>query len=123
MEQPPNEEKIHDSRQEQELSFDQKIALATALNKAVDERNIFIKRQGGFDTFAEVGQHVGDMKASYDTLEDDVSRARQEFDSKIHNKKEFVEKLRGLEENALADRIASMFGVRKESIFSRIFKK
>jgi len=42
MEKPPNGETALDNQQEQELSFDQKVALATTLFQAVDDRNVFI---------------------------------------------------------------------------------
>ena len=111
---------------ERGLSFDQQVALAEALFKAVDDRNVFIQRQGGFDTFAEVGQHVEGMGATHDELEQVALNARREFDEKVFDKKEFVRKLRDVGNDALADTVARMFGVSKEakeSIFSRIFKK
>jgi len=114
MEKPPNGETALDNQQEQELSFDQKVALATTLFQAVDDRNVFIQRQGGFDTFAEVGQHVGDMRSVYDEMENAVSIARQEFDEKISDKKEFVKQLRIAGNDALADLIARMFSVPKD---------
>lgn len=115
MEKPPNREITPDNQQEQELSFDQQVALATNLFKAVDDRNVFIERQGGFDTFAEVGQHVGDMRFVYDEMENAVSIARQEFDEKISDKKEFVKQLRIAGNDAIADLIARMFSVPKDN--------
>ncbi len=114
MEKPPNGEAIPDNKQEQELTFDQQVALATNLFKAVDDRNVFIKRQGGFDTFAEVGQHVGDMRSDYDKMENTVSITRQEFDEKVSNKKEFVKKLRIAGNDVLADLVIRMFSVPKD---------
>ncbi len=94
MEKPPRIERAPNGEQEQGLSFDQQIALATALSDAVNERNRFIQAQGGLDTFAEAGQHMKGMREAYDELEDTVSRARKEFDEKISDKKEFVKQLR-----------------------------
>lgn len=123
MEGPPIEETASDNSQEQELSFEEQVALATTLFQAVDDRNVFIQRQGGFDTFAEAGQHVNGMRGVYDSMEDAVSVARQEFDEKVVDKSAFVSQLRSVGNDALADVIASMFGVSKGNIFSRFFKK
>jgi len=114
---------LSESSPKQEPSFDEMVILAQALDEAVDKRNLFILRQGGFDTFAEVGQHVEGMRAEYDKMEDEVSRAREEFDSKVSDKNEFFKKLREGGNNDLADKTEKMFGVKKEGIFSRIFKK
>jgi len=122
MEGPPSNEISPDNQHEQELSFDQQVELAKVLFNTVDERNVFTKRQGGFDTFAEVGQHVEGMRDEYDKLEAAVSSARKDFDEKISDKKEFVKKLRDAGEDDLADTIGRMFSIPKESIFSR-FKK
>ncbi|MEK9175036.1 MAG: hypothetical protein AAB795_00415 [Patescibacteria group bacterium] len=123
MEQIPGDESILNKTQEQELSFDQKLILAQTLNRAVDNRNTFIQRQGGFDNFAEVGQHTDNLRSVYDDLERAVTNARKEFDENVHNKKEFVQQLKNIgENNNLAIRISSIFAVPKESILSRIFK-
>ena len=114
MEKPTGGETMQDNRQEQELPFDQQLELAKVLFDAVDERNVFIKIQGGFDTFAEVGQYIKGMKDAYDKMEEDVSKARREFDEKVFDKKGFVNKLREIGENDLVDRITSMFGVSKK---------
>jgi len=123
MEGPPIEETTPDNLQERELSFEEQVALATTLFQAVDDRNVFIQRQGGFDTFAEVGQHVNDMRSVYDKMEEKVSVARQEFDEKVVDKNAFVSQLRSVGNDALAGVIASMFGVSRGNIFSRFFKK
>lgn len=94
---------------EQELSFDQQVALAKALVNAVNKRNDFIERQVGFDTFAEAGQHVGGMRGVYDEMEAAVTRTRQEFDEKVSNKKQFIEDLRSSGETVAADMIQRMF--------------
>ncbi len=122
MEKPPSGKTTPENQQEQELSFDQQVELAKVLFNAVNDRNAFIKRQGGFDTFAEVGQHVNGMRNAYDEMEAAVSSARQDFDEKISDKKEFVKKLKDIGEDDLANTISRMFSVPKESIFSR-FKK
>jgi len=123
MEKPPNEETNPDNQQEQELSFDQQVESAKVLFDAVEKRNVFIQGQGGFDTFAEAGQYVNDMRAAYDKMEDALSSAMQDFDKKIVDKKEFVEKLKDMGEDDLADTIGGMFGVSNESLFSRFKKK
>lgn len=109
MEKPPNEEIAPGNREEQELSFDQQVELAKVLFNVVDKRNIFTEQQGGFDTFAEVGQHVDGMRDTYNKLEEDVNTARQDFDEKISNKKEFFKKLKDAGENNLSDTIGRMF--------------
>jgi hypothetical protein len=114
MEKPTEGETMPDNRQEQELSFDQQLELAKVLFDAVDERNVFIKRQGGFDTFAEAGQYIEGMRDTYDKMEEDVSKARREFDEKVFDKKGFVNKLKEMGKNDLADTITSMFGVSKK---------
>ena len=123
MEGPPIKETTPDNSQERELPFEEQVSLATTLFQAVGDRNVFIQRQGGFDTFAEVGQHVNDMKSVYDKMEDTVSVARQEFDEKVMDKNAFVSRLRSVGNDALADVIASMFGISKGNVFSRLFKK
>lgn len=123
MERPPRIEKTPDNQQEQKLSFDQKLTLATVLFDAVNKRNTFIQAQGGFDTFAEAGQHVGDMRNVYDEMEDAVSIARKEFDEKISDKREFVKQLKDAGNDDIADMLGGMFGVPKGGVFSRIFKK
>lgn len=114
MEKPPGGKMTPENQQEQGLSFDQQLELAEVLFSAVDERNDFIKRQGGFDTFAEVGQYVEGMRDVYDKMEEDVIRVRREFDEKVLDKKEFVNKLRKMSKDDLADTIASMFGISKK---------
>ena len=130
MEQPPNGKRVPENRGEGELSFERAFSLAVALLDAVDTRNRFTEAHGGFDTFAEVWQHVGDKREEYDKMEEAVSRARQEFDEKVHDKKAFVLQLRAMGRKGFADRIASMFGVSSEvpgssrgGIFSRFRKK
>ncbi|VAW31997.1 hypothetical protein MNBD_CPR01-82, partial [hydrothermal vent metagenome] len=68
MENLPSVEITPDNQQEQELSFDQQVELASKLFKAVNGRNDFIKRQGGFDTFAEVGQYIEGIRDAYDQM-------------------------------------------------------
>lgn len=130
MERPPSGESSLDNRENRELSFDEQLTLATVLLQAVDKRNRFVEGYGGFDTFAEAWQHVGDNRAVYDELEKAAARARQELDEKITDKKAFVEQLRNAGHEDFANRIASMFGVSskvkkesKGSIFSRFRKK
>lgn len=99
------------SNENVELTFDQQVALADVLYKAVDDRNVFVQRQGGFDTFAEAGQYLGGMRDAYDDMEKAVFAARNEVDEKISDKEEFVRQLRGEGRDDLADMIASMFRV------------
>lgn len=122
MEKSPSWETNPDDKYEKELSFDQQVELATVLSKAVGRRNVFIKGQGGFDTFAEAAQYAPEMRKVYDNMEKAVSEARQEFDAKISDKEEFVNKLRKTskgrfdkdkltDNDRLADVIDSMFSV------------
>ena len=90
MEQSSNKESSLGNQENKELSFEEQLALAGILLKAVDKMNMFIEGHGGFDTFAEVWQHVGDNRKIYDELEEAVTQSRQEFDEKIANKKAFV---------------------------------
>src|SRR3989344_1212383 len=96
---------------EQEAEFNEQLRLATELLRGFDIRNDFVRAQGGFDTFAEVGQHVDDIRAAYDRMEDAGSRARQEFDARVSDKKALVERLRAMGENDVAERIATIFDV------------
>lgn len=61
----------------------------------------------------------------YDTLDDDVLKARKEFDEKVSDKGKFIEELITRGEERLAERIASMFSIRrpKKGLLSRLFKK
>ena len=128
MEQPPSGETP--PNQERELSFEEQFALATALVQAVDRRNRFTEGFGGFDTFAEAWQHVGDNRKVYDELESAVTRTRRELDEKIADKKVFVDQLRNTGHEDFASRISSMFNassktrkIAKGGFFSRFRKK
>ena len=59
MENKPKTGNIPENTQEQELSFNEQTQLAQKLFDAVKERNDYIERQGGFDTFA-VTSNIGD---------------------------------------------------------------
>lgn len=109
----------------QELSFNEQLELARKLFESVDERENFVKGFGGFDDFADVHQHVGNNRMVYDTLDDDVLKARKEFDEKVSDKGKFIEELITRGEERLAERIASMFSIRrpKKGLLSRLFKK
>lgn len=78
MEGSPSEEVAPNNSQERghEFLFEEQVALATTLFQAVDDRNVFIRNQGGFDRFAEVTQYEMGMRNSYDKMEDAVSVAR-----------------------------------------------
>jgi hypothetical protein len=114
---------VPENKQEQELSFNEQLSLAQTLANAVNNRNDFIKNQGGFDTFAEAGQHVMGGRASYDGLEQKVTDARKQFDEQVLDKKGFVTKLRSVNESDLADMMSSMFNISKGNIFTRLFRK
>ena len=105
---------MQENTQEEPLSFEQQLELAKILSDAVDKRNDFIKRQGGFDTFAEAGQYMEGMRDAYDKMENEVLKARREFDEKVSNKKEFVDRLRKAGEDTLADKITRMFNIPKK---------
>ncbi len=128
MEQPSNEEAVPNDK-ERELSFEEQLVLAEVLLQAVDRRNRFTEGFGGFDTFAEAWQHVGDNRKVYDELEASVTQARRELDEKISDKKSFVDQLRNTGHEDFAKSISSMFGVSsknakpsKGGIFSRFSK-
>lgn len=111
------------NERESEASFEAQLSLAKSIFDAVNARNGFVRSHGGdFDTFAESWQHVGDMRAQYDRLEDAVTKARAEFDESVLDKKVFVEQARSAGNEDLADMVASMFGVKK-SLLSRILRK
>lgn len=111
IEEPPNKKTTSDNRQEAPIPFKERLNLARALLDAVKDRNDFIARQGGFDTFAEAGQYMGGMRESYDKLEEAVSEARKEFDEKVPDKKKFVGESASGNEKNLAELISSMFNV------------
>ena len=94
---------------EQELSLDEQVSLAVTLFEAVKERNDFTARQGGFDTFAEAGQHFPGMREAYNKLEADVNASRQTFDEKVADKAAVVAKLRESHGEEVANTIAGMF--------------
>lgn len=122
---------VPENTQEQELSFNEQTQLAQKLFNAVNERNDYIKRQGGFDTFA-VTSNFGNGREIYSGMEKAVSVARKEFDEKVIDKKEFFKKLRSVNETDLADTISSMFQKiefpeiklkPKKSLLSRILRR
>jgi len=98
-------------KKEQELSFEKQISLAKTLYDAVDARNEFTERLGGFDDFAAVHQYVDNNRAKYDALDNTFEDARKKFDELVTDKKALVEHLRNIGENVLVDRITQMFGV------------
>ena len=122
MEGPPLDETPPEEQHEIPLTFEEQIALADVLRNAVNNRNQYIRGQGGFDTFAEVGQHFNNSRAEYERMEDVVTQARADFDQKVPDKNEFVRQLKDERNEELASLIARMFGV-KTGFFSRIFKK
>ncbi|MEK7642198.1 MAG: hypothetical protein AAB392_00155 [Patescibacteria group bacterium] len=100
-----------DPNQNPTLSLEEQVDLVKKLLDAVDVREKFIERMGGFDDFADVHQHVGDNRKQYDELWATYEAARNEFDQKISDKKVLVEHLRKVDKRS-ADRIAMMFRVR-----------
>ena len=94
------------------FSLEEQVDLAQALSDAVDVRNDFIQRMGGFDDFADVHQYVDDNRARYDELEAVFSEARKKFDEAVMDKKALTVHLRQQGQTELADRIKSMFSVR-----------
>lgn len=92
-------------------NFSEGVRLAIELVNAVDERNIFIRGQGGFDTFAESGQHVEGMREAYEELEGAVAQARLEFDEKVADKRNLVLYLEAIGERYAAEMITRMFGL------------
>ena len=96
----------------QEQSFEEQMLLAKALYDAVDARNDFTERLGGFEDFAAVHQYVDGNREKYDKLEDACNEVRKKFDETVTDKKPFVEHLRNIGETKLADRITRMFRVR-----------
>lgn len=114
-------ESIQANNPEQELSFDEKFSLAKTLFNAVNTRNNFTEKYGGFDDFAEVHQHVGDNRQVFDKMDSAVITARKEFDEKIIDKKQFVEDLISREDIELANMIGLMFNISKRDDKSRGF--
>lgn len=98
-----------DNTHEQVLSFEEQLTLANSLFQAVSERNMYVQGQGGFNTFAEAGQHVEGAREAYNNLEKAANAAREAFDAGVLDKKEFVRSARSAGNVALADLIASMF--------------
>ena len=124
MEESPTLDALPENENEEEkgLSYADQLALAKALIKAYDERNAFIERQGGFDTFAESFGNLPEYRSMYDKLEDTGGAARKKFDENVQNKKEFVNKLRENGDHELAEQISKIFGIPKASLLKRIFK-
>lgn len=85
--------------------------LAKALHQSVDDLNVFIQRQGGFDTFAEAGQYTEGLREAYNNRDDAVTSLRRAFDEAVSDKKDFVRKLKEMGEEELAGEISSMFEV------------
>ena len=95
-----------------------------------DNRNKFTEAHGGFDTFAEVWQHVEGKMEEYDKLDDAALQARKELDEKISDKKSFAQQLKVAGYDNFAERISSMFSVSSKTrkapeggFFSRFRKK
>src|SRR3989344_2912469 len=107
-----------------EQSFEENLALAKALSRAIDRREEYPKMHGGsFDTFAESFANLPEYREPYDKLCDEAEKLRKEFAEKVADKKEFVQKAREAGEDEIAGLIGMMFSVPKEKLLSRIFKK
>lgn len=106
------------------VPFSEQVNLAREMLAYAEERNAFAQNMGGgdFEGFATVGQHVGDSRAKYDALHQKYEEYRKSFDHATPDKTAFVKKLRSMNENELADAVASMFRV-KEGFFGKLFKK
>jgi hypothetical protein len=120
-----NEPKPQSNNEGQEgVSFTGQMHLAQEMLAYADERNKFAQNMGGgdFEGFATVGQHIGDNRAKYDALHTEFEKYRTDFDRAVPDKKAFVKKLRSMNENELADAVATMFGVR-EGLFGKLFKR
>jgi len=107
----PTGGKTPDNQQEREISFEEQITLAEALYTATKERNDFIMRQGGFDTFAEAGQYAPGMREAYDQLAEADARAEKELKERITNKEEFVRKLKDAGHTEAARTVALRFEI------------
>ena len=124
----PTGGKTPDNQQEREISFEEQITLAEALYTATKERNDFIMRQGGFDTFAEAGQYAPGMREAYDQLAEADARAEKELNEKIKDKQELVGKLKDAGHTEAARTVALRFEIAspedmpKGSAIRRFFK-
>ena len=129
MENKPESDPALDNKKEDGMPFSEKLLLAQTLSEAVNKRNDYIRTQGGFDTFAEVGQYLNNSRAVYDELSEAATKAIEEFDREVSDKAEFVAKLKSFGELDLAARLSSMFSiptetntaVKKRSFLSRFF--
>lgn len=126
IEQMPTGGEMPEEKGNQEKSFEYEVALAQALLNAINERNDFVHRQGGFDTFAEAGQYTPGMKEAYDQMEKAVGDAREAFDTGVSDKAAVVEQMKKTDEMG-AKTIALMFGLEKPnknvgSAIRRFFK-
>lgn len=119
-----NKPKLDLPNKQENVSFGEQLHLAQEMLSYANERNKFAQNTGGgdFEGFAAVGQHVWDNRAKYDALHQEFEKFRQKFDASVPDKKAFVKKLRSMNENELADAVASIFGV-KEGFFGKLFKK
>jgi hypothetical protein len=131
MENKPEAGHIPEKIQEQELSFNEQMQLAQTLFDAVKERNDYIERQGGFDTFA-VTSNFGNGREIYSNMEKARVLARKEFDEKVTDKDVFFKKLKSVGENTLAETLSPMFEEinfpqinpkPKRSLLSRILRR
>jgi hypothetical protein len=122
MEHEPKQE-TNGGRQEG-APFTEQLHLAQEMLAYANERNKFAQNVGGgdFEGFATIGQHVGDNRKKYDDLHKEFEKYRKDFDEAVPDKKAFVKKLRSMNENELADAVASMFRVR-ESLFRKLFRR
>ena len=119
-----NEPKKVEVSDQEGISFNEQLPLAQEMLAYANERNTFAQNMGGgdFEGFAAVSQHVGDNRSKYDALQQKFEEFRKAFDEAVLDKKAFVKKLHSINENELADAVASMFSIR-EGLFGKLFKK
>lgn len=92
-------------------NFEQWTELARQLSDAVDARNDFITKLGGFDDFADVHQYVDGNREKYDALESVANSARDVLEREVADKPALVAHLREIGSVELANRISRMFDV------------
>lgn len=95
---------------EHEPPFEKQLALARGLFTAIETRDAFVKKQGDFDAFAE-GEYYSAQTGGdeYDALEKAVQKAQKAFDDAVFYKEIFLDKLKKMGEQALADVIFNSF--------------
>jgi len=93
------------------ISFEKQVVLAENMIKAVEKRENFVRGEGGFDTFAEVGQHVEGGREIYDRLNSEAHTAIEAFDAQVSDRQKFVGLLRSSGKEALAEQFGATFNI------------